>query len=141
MRPTATVQATNQPMTQRLATAKMNHRRDAGAGTVQQHAFTDRDLLEYGSILQQPARAHASVQMYRTFVFREIPGLARYRDQHLMVPTQLVVGERDPVASRALLDGWQDNTPTMTVARLAKVGHFVPEEAPHDVAAAVDQMA
>jgi pimeloyl-ACP methyl ester carboxylesterase len=111
------------------------------AGTVQQHAFTDRDLLEYGTILQQPARAHASVQMYRTFVFREVPRLARYRDQHLVVPTQLVVGEYDPVSSRALLDGWQDHAPAMTVARLPKVGHFVPEEAPHDVAAAVNQMA
>ena len=36
------------------------------AGTVRTEAFGDEDLLTYASVLQQPARAHASVQMYRT---------------------------------------------------------------------------
>ena len=110
------------------------------AGTVRTEAFGDEDLLTYASVLQQPARAHASVQMYRTFVLREAPALRRYRDQQLVVPTQLIVGERDPIASRALLDGWQDNAPGMSMLRLPGVGHFVPEEAPHDVVAAVDRM-
>ena len=110
------------------------------AATVRTDAFSDQELLDYGSILQQPERAHASVQMYRTFVFRELPRLARYRDQRLIVPTRLIVGTGDPVASPALLDGWQDHADDMSVTRLPRIGHFVPEEAPNEVAAAVADM-
>jgi pimeloyl-ACP methyl ester carboxylesterase len=110
------------------------------AATVRTDAFSDQELLGYGSILQQPERAHASVQMYRTFVLRELPNLARYRAQRLIVPTQLIVGTGDPVASPALLDGWQDHADDMSVTRLPRIGHFVPEEAPREVTAAVADM-
>jgi pimeloyl-ACP methyl ester carboxylesterase len=110
------------------------------AATVRTDAFSDQELLGYGSILQQPERAHASVQMYRTFVLRELPKLARYREQRLVVPTQLIVGTGDPVASPALLDGWQDHADDMTLTRLPRVGHFVPEEASREVVAAVANM-
>jgi len=110
------------------------------AATVRADAFSDDDLLAYGSVLQDPARARASVQLYRTFLLRELPALGRYRKQRLAVPTELIVGAGDPVASPTLLDGWQDNAPDMSVSRLADVGHFVPEEAPHEVAAAVNRM-
>ena len=110
------------------------------AGTSRSDAFTDADLLLYGSILQQPDRARASVQMYRTFVFREAPKLGRYRQQRLQVPTCLIVGHDDPIASPALLEGWKDNADTMTVKRLAGVGHFIPQEAPHEIVTAVARM-
>ncbi len=94
------------------------------------------DLRTYGEVLQEPARARASTQLYRTFLLREAPQvvLGRYRDRRLSVPTRLVVGEHDPVASGALLDGWQDSCDDMTVEVLPGVGHFVPEEAPQAVA-------
>lgn len=110
------------------------------AGSTRSEVFSDADLLVYGSVLQQPARARASVQMYRTFVFREAPKLARYRQQRLHVPTALVVGHDDPIASPALLEAWEGNASAMTVERLPAVGHFVPEEAPQAVVAAVTRI-
>ena len=56
------------------------------------------------------------------------------------MPTRLLVGHDDPIASPALLQGWEDNADTMTVERLERVGHFVPEEAPHEVVSAVASM-
>ena len=110
------------------------------AATTRNDAFTDDDLLSYGTVLQQPDRARASVQMYRTFVFREALRLGEHRSQRLEVPTRLLVGDDDFIASPALLDGWQDHADAMSVERLSRVGHFVPEEAPHDVASAVVEM-
>ena len=52
-------------------------------------------------------------------------------DQPLRVPTRLVVGDGDPVASPALLEG---APPEVEVEVLRGVGHFVPEEAPQAVA-------
>lgn len=100
------------------------------------HADLGSDLLTYGEVLQQPARARASVAMYRTFLLHEAaPVMAgRYRSQRLTVPTRLVVGSHDPVANGALLDGWEPYADDMTVEVLPAVGHFVPEEAPQAVA-------
>jgi pimeloyl-ACP methyl ester carboxylesterase len=106
------------------------------AGTVRQEAFTPADLRAFAEVLQQPARARATVALYRTFLLRESPaiGLGRYRDRRLTVPTRLLVGDGDPVAAGPLLDGWQEHADDMTVRVLPGVGHFVPEEAPRAVA-------
>ena len=88
----------------------------------------------YGAVLQQPARARASVQMYRTFLTQELPVLGRYRDRRLTVPTRMLVGEKDPVASRAMLAGWESNADDMTVEIAPGAGHFLPEEIPGQVA-------
>jgi len=110
------------------------------AASVRTAAFTSEDLHLYGAILQQPDRARATVQLYRTFVLREVVALGRYRRQRLVVPTRLLVGEHDPIASPALLDGWQNNAVRMTVERLPDVGHFLPEEAPAEVVDAIEVM-
>jgi pimeloyl-ACP methyl ester carboxylesterase len=103
-------------------------------------AFSADELRGYGQILQQPARAHATTQLYRTFLLREAPQLERYRAQRLTVPTRLVIGEHDMIGSPALLDGWQDHADAMTVEVLPGVGHFIPDEAPAVVAARVTGM-
>jgi len=51
-----------------------------------------------------------------------------------------VVGHDDPIASPALLEGWEGNASAMTVERLPAVGHFIPEEAPEAVVAAVTRI-
>ena len=92
------------------------------------------DPPRYGAVLQQPERARASVQMYRTFLAREVPNLGRYNGQRLHVPTRLLVGAQDPISSPSLLDGWQDNADDMTVEVVPDAGHFLPEEVPLRVA-------
>jgi pimeloyl-ACP methyl ester carboxylesterase len=109
------------------------------SGSVRRDAFTDADLRLYGEVLQEPARARASVRLYRTFLLREAaPVMAgRYRDARLTVPTRLVGGEHDPVITPALLRGYEDHADDMTVEVLDGVGHFLPEEAPDAVAARI----
>jgi pimeloyl-ACP methyl ester carboxylesterase len=109
------------------------------AGAVRQDAFTAEDLRLFSAPLQEPARARASSALYRTFVLREgLPvALGRYRDQRLTVPTRLLVGEADPVASGRLLAGWEPYADDMRLEVLPSCGHFVPEEQPAAVAAAV----
>lgn len=94
------------------------------------------DPTPYGTVLQEPARARATVQLYRTFLLHEGPAAiaGKYRSQRLTVPTRLVVGADDPVAAPALLSGWEPYADDMAVEVLPQVGHFVPEEAPQAVA-------
>lgn len=105
------------------------------AGSTRTGAFTPDDLRLFGQVLQEPARARASVRLYRTFLLRESLGVlrGRYAGQRLTVPTRLVVGDGDPVAAGPFLDGWQPHADDMAVEVLDGVGHFVPEEAPDDV--------
>ena len=105
------------------------------AGTVRRSG-DDAETRTYGEVLQDPSRARASSQLYREFVLREgLPvALGRYRGTRLTVPTRLVVGDGDPVATPALLEGWQGCATDMQVEVLPGVGHFVPEEAPEEVA-------
>jgi pimeloyl-ACP methyl ester carboxylesterase len=93
------------------------------------------DVRTYGEVMQEPARARASVSLYRTFLLSESRAVmaGRYRDSRLTVPTRLVNGAADLISSRALLDGWQEHADDMTVEILDGVGHFVPEEAPEVV--------
>jgi pimeloyl-ACP methyl ester carboxylesterase len=94
------------------------------------------DVATYGQVMAEPARARATAQLYRTFLLfesRQVLG-GRYDGQRLTVPTRLVNGRHDPVASGALIDGWQEHADDMTVEILDGIGHFVPEEAPQQVA-------
>lgn len=92
------------------------------------------DVATYGEVMQDPARARATVQLYRTFLLQESWRVGRYANARLTVPTRLVNGDSDPVANGALIDGWERNADDMTVEILDGVGHFVPEEAPEAVA-------
>lgn len=92
------------------------------------------DVSTYGEVLREPARARASSQLYRTFLLQESWRVGRYADARLTVPTRLVNGCDDPVASPSLVDGWQERADDMSVEFLDGVGHFVPEEVPQVVA-------
>lgn len=94
------------------------------------------DVATYSQVMREPARARATVALYRTFLLAEGPQViaGRYTDSRLRVPTQLLNGSRDLISSRAVLDGWQRNADDMTVEALEGIGHFVPEEAPDAVA-------
>ena len=63
------------------------------AGAVNRAGWTPADLRGPATVLAQPARARASVRLYRTFLTREV---ARTPRGHLRVPTRIVVGSGDP---------------------------------------------
>ena len=109
------------------------------AGSKRRDVYSTDDLRAYADVFREPARAQATVALYRTFLLRESAAvtLGRYRDSRLTVPTRLVSGEHDPVSSRALLDGWQPYADDMSVEVLPGYGHFLPEEAPDEVVSRV----
>jgi pimeloyl-ACP methyl ester carboxylesterase len=100
------------------------------AGAKRQDAFTEHDLTIYSETLDP----HATVQTYRSFVLRELPGLigGRWR-RRLAVPTRLMAGDGDPVVRPEVLGGYEKYADDMDVEVLSGVGHFVAEEAPGDV--------
>jgi pimeloyl-ACP methyl ester carboxylesterase len=84
---------------------------------------------------EEPARARATVLVYRIWVTREAQRLlfATRRQAPLPTPILFLQGERDRCLHPALLRGGRRNAPNMTVEILPGVGHFVPEEAPEIV--------
>jgi pimeloyl-ACP methyl ester carboxylesterase len=100
-------------------------------GAVQRQAWTPDDLRAFTTVLAEPARARASVRLYRTFLAREV---ARGPHGRLRVPTRLMVGRRDPAIPAVLLDGAQEDADDVSVETVPECGHFVPEEDPGLVA-------
>lgn len=100
--------------------------------TRQEATWTTDELRAFSRVLQEPARAAASVKYYRTFLCREAIGLVtgRYDDYRLTVPTRLLVGRHDPVCSPSMLPGFEEHADEMDAFVLEDVGHFMVDEAP-----------
>ena len=97
------------------------------------HALSEENLAIYAERLQEPARARASVALYRTFLLREFFPVAfgRYFPFSLRVPTLVLYGTRDIFVSPRLLRGYQTHTQTMRVELVQESGHFIAEECPN----------
>jgi pimeloyl-ACP methyl ester carboxylesterase len=94
--------------------------------------WSAEELDEFAKPLSEPERARASQQIYRTFSLREFPKLARgaYDSLRLTTPTRLIVGEKDPVVTRAFLRGYEPFVDDFEVEVLPETGHFVAEQRP-----------
>jgi len=92
------------------------------------HIFSDN--------LAEPDRARAGVQMYRTFLLREQPGIigGRYARERLTVPTYQLHGTDDAALRPKMLAGWQRHVDDMRLELVDGVGHFIADEAPDLVA-------
>ena len=101
-------------------------------------AWTDEEIRVYDDVFR--ARPHVTVGVYRTFLTRELLPLARgkYLHRALEVPTSIVVGDRDAVTRSVRSDAFPDQ-PHVSVERVEGVGHFLPEEAPEAVLAAISR--
>jgi pimeloyl-ACP methyl ester carboxylesterase len=92
--------------------------------------WTDAELDIYADVLRDPARARASSACYRTFLTRELPGLAGgYEPSDLQVPTLLIMGAASPIYR--VLD--PQSSSNLRVEAIDGAGHFLPEEAPNEV--------
>jgi pimeloyl-ACP methyl ester carboxylesterase len=98
--------------------------------------WTEEELDAFSSRLQEPERARASVELYRTLLFRELPALVtgRYRSLRLQTPTLLLFGAADGVVRPHQLRGYEPHADDMRVELIPGVGHFTAEEAPELVA-------
>lgn len=104
--------------------------------------FTADDLESFVSQWAEPARARASVQVYRTFLTREFIPIARgaFDDRVLSQPILMLIGAGDPVITLENLEGAEANLPNLELRGLDDVGHFVPEEAPEEMLAAMHEL-
>jgi pimeloyl-ACP methyl ester carboxylesterase len=111
-------------------------RRLITAGAVHR-AWTDEELEAFTSPLRAPARADASVHLYRTFLLRELPKFlgGQFRDRRLTVPTLLLHGTRDLAIDHRALGEWQSHAEEMEVELREDSGHFIAEELPELVIA------
>lgn len=101
-------------------------------------SFSADEVRTYDDVFR--ARPHVTVGMYRTFLTKELAPLAKgkYAGRRLEVPTQIVVGDCDKV-TRSVQPGSYPDQPSVTVRRVDGVGHFLPEEAPEALLAAISE--
>jgi pimeloyl-ACP methyl ester carboxylesterase len=99
-------------------------------------SWTDEEIEAYVAPLREPARARASVHLYRTFLLREVPAIAagRYTKRRLSVPGLAIMGAESAI-TRMIWDPRPQ--PNLEVEVVEGAGHFVPEERPDEVAALV----
>lgn len=102
------------------------------AATNNDEVWTDEELRAFSRVVQEPSRAAASVQYYRTFLTREAIPLVtgRYDAYRLKVPTRMLIGRHDPVCSPSLMPGFEGHADDMDAFVLEDVGHFMVDEAP-----------
>ncbi len=100
-------------------------------GSIRRGLFSRAELDTYADVLRDPARARASSRCYRTFLTGEMRRLARgrYAPDQLEVPTLLLMGA-DSILQRGFAPEPSRN---LAVSTVAGAGHFLPEEAPHEV--------
>lgn len=94
--------------------------------------WTDEEVNTYASRLKEPARAHASVMLYRSFLLREfIPTIrGRYLAPRLSTPALILFGVRDFALSPKLLQGYEPYADDLKVELIPDCGHFIAEEQP-----------
>jgi pimeloyl-ACP methyl ester carboxylesterase len=106
-------------------------RRLITTGSVQA-PWSDEELEAFAAPLRAPERASASVQLYRTFLLRELRPFLRgqYSGRRLTVPTLLLHGTRDLAVDHRALGQWQAHAEQMDVELREDSGHFIAEELP-----------
>jgi pimeloyl-ACP methyl ester carboxylesterase len=109
-------------------------------GSHADHRWSDDELDAYADVLRAPERARASSAIYRTFLLREIRPLAagRYVGRRLAMPALMLTGDADPVVGPAVLDGLERHADAGARTQvIERAGHFLPEERPEAVLAAL----
>jgi len=106
------------------------------AAATQREAFDDETLRIFTAKLTEPARAHAAVQMYRTFQLKELWPVVRgrYAGARLTVPTKIVFGVDDPALRPELLKDHERHADAIEVELVENCGHFIADEMPGLVA-------
>ncbi|MCW2925892.1 MAG: alpha/beta hydrolase fold protein [Thermoleophilia bacterium] len=92
----------------------------------------------YRAQFDEPERVEASVQLYRTWLTRELPALrATVGRRRLRVPTLLLHGAHDPVLRPGLVSSGVDRMANLRFELVPRAGHFVQEDQPEVVASRI----
>jgi epoxide hydrolase 4 len=98
-------------------------------------AFTQQDIEACVNMLAQPGALSAALDYYR--INMRSDGLLLARAARTDAPTLVIWGERDPALEIGLLDGLDRFAPDLTICRIPDASHWVQNEAPHEVNAAM----
>jgi pimeloyl-ACP methyl ester carboxylesterase len=91
----------------------------------------------FAAAYREPARAEAASRYYRDFLTREAATAGSdAKGRRLQIPVRLLYGTRDPLGT-SLAEGLERHGDDARTELLEGCGHFVPEERPAEVAAAI----
>jgi pimeloyl-ACP methyl ester carboxylesterase len=112
-------------------------RRVITTGAVHSDVWEEADLESFAAVLREPARADASVHLYRTFLLREAGPYVRgaNRGRRLTMPTLALHGTKDLAMNPRRLGDWEPWADEMAVELRDDSAHFIAEELPELVAA------
>ena len=95
------------------------------------YTWPEEDTQLYLGQLQDPAKAYAQSQWYRTFQLRELAAWrTRYTDARVSVPVRWVTGLDDPVVTPTLHRWYGDMLLDVEYEKVPGVGHWIVEQAP-----------
>ncbi len=102
------------------------------SGSSSRDPWDETTLRAFAAPFEEPERARAAVQTYRSFSLREMGPIlrGRYADRRLTVPTLLINGAEDPAIRPTMVDGYEAHTDQMEVELIEGCGHFVVDEKP-----------
>ena len=115
------------------------------AGSARKNAFAGEAVRPYVEAYRSAEIVSSALAYYRTVTRRVIrqmvrPGPARDvgSSRPIEMPTLIVWGMRDPALPATVLESIERDIPQASVVRLEEVGHFVPDEAPDELARAIE---
>jgi pimeloyl-ACP methyl ester carboxylesterase len=102
---------------------------------VNKDRVTPEEWSHFVRQFEEAERAAATVQVYRTFLTREMPAIARgrYSGERLEMPTMYLHGEGDPIVKAENFEVVHQHAGDFRIERVSNAGHFVAEEAPDEV--------
>jgi epoxide hydrolase 4 len=116
--------------------------------------FEGEPLRAYQDAYRDPERVASALAYYRNVTRKAVSKQFRRRmaastvtsdavsgGRRIEMPTLIVWGMKDPALPPKLLYGMKRDIPQAEVVELPDVGHFVPEEAPDELAAAIRRFA
>lgn len=115
------------------------------AGAARKEVFDDERTRPYREAFRDPANVRSALSYYRTITrkviarrFRSRPASGGSAKRGIEMPTLIVWGMKDFALPENVLASIERDIPHARVVRLADVGHFVPDEAPDEIAGAIE---
>ncbi len=96
------------------------------------YRWSEEDTQLFLGQMQDPAKAYAGSQWYRTFQAREtLPWMrGKYADRRVTVPVRWVTGLDDPVVTPTMHRWYDDLIADCEFEKVPGVGHWIVEQAP-----------